>query len=89
MRISGISGSGLCGGQNKGSETEMVWTCEEEMHRPVTRREKLAIEGTMRGRGRLKKYWGELIRQNMMQFHVIEDMTLDKRVWRTCIRVEG
>ncbi|KAG5569861.1 hypothetical protein H5410_059627, partial [Solanum commersonii] len=28
-RLSGKGGSGLCGGQAEGSETEMIWTCEE------------------------------------------------------------
>ncbi|KAG5575452.1 hypothetical protein H5410_055586, partial [Solanum commersonii] len=28
-----ISENGLYGGQDKGSEIEMVWTCEEEMRR--------------------------------------------------------
>lgn len=41
----------------------------------VTRRERLAIKGTVRGRGSPMKYWGQLVRQNVMQLHVIEDMT--------------
>ncbi|KAG5586470.1 hypothetical protein H5410_046904 [Solanum commersonii] len=32
-KLKGEGGSGLCGGQAEGSETEMVWTCEETMHR--------------------------------------------------------
>ncbi|KAG5628180.1 hypothetical protein H5410_013398 [Solanum commersonii] len=57
---------------------EMVWTCEEAAERP---------EGTRRGRGRPKKYWGEVIRQDLAQLHLIEDMTLDRKEWRSSIKV--
>ncbi|KAG5606833.1 hypothetical protein H5410_028325 [Solanum commersonii] len=55
---------------------------------PVRRCEGLAIEGTRRGRGRPKKYWGEVIRQDLAQFHITEDMTLDRKEWRSRIKVE-
>ncbi|KAG5572096.1 hypothetical protein H5410_061862 [Solanum commersonii] len=42
-----------------------------------------------RGSGRPKKYWGEVIRQDMTQLQLIEDMTLDRRLWRSQIRIEG
>lgn len=38
---------------------------------------------------RPKKYWGEVIRHNMAQRQLTEDMTLDRKLWRTGIRVEG
>ena len=41
-----------------------------------------------RGRGRPKKYWVEVIRQDMEQLQLTEDMTLDRKVWRTRIRAE-
>lgn len=45
-----------------GSAIEMVWTCQEERHRRTGGRcKKLVIKGTRRGRGKLKKYWGEMI----------------------------
>lgn len=47
----------------------------------------MILGGPRRGRGRLKKHWGKVIRHDMTQPEVIEDMTLDKRVKRTCIRV--
>jgi len=59
--------------------------CADAPMRPC---ERLVIEGTRRGRCRLKKYWGEAIRQDMTQLQVTKDMTLDRRVWRTRIRVE-
>ncbi|KAF3628760.1 putative Ribosomal protein S9 [Capsicum annuum] len=53
---------------------------------PVRRCERLALDGFKRGRGRPKKYWGEVIRRDMEQLQLTEDMTLDRKVWRTRIR---
>ncbi|KAF3645330.1 putative pre-mRNA-processing factor 6-like [Capsicum annuum] len=53
---------------------------------PVRRCERLALDGFKRGRGRPKKYWGEVIRRDMKQLQLTEDMTLDRKVWRTRIR---
>ncbi|KAG5594214.1 hypothetical protein H5410_035446 [Solanum commersonii] len=39
------------------------------------------------GRGRPKKYWGEVIRQDLAQLHLTQDMTLDRKEWRSCIMV--
>ncbi|WMV56312.1 hypothetical protein MTR67_049697 [Solanum verrucosum] len=55
---------------------------------PVRRCEGLVVEGTRRGRGRPKKYWGEVIRQDLAQLHITEDMTLDRKEWRSRIKVE-
>ncbi|KAL3363599.1 hypothetical protein AABB24_012720 [Solanum stoloniferum] len=56
---------------------------------PVRRSEGLVVEGTRRGRGRPKKYWGEVIRQDLAQLRITEDMTLDRKEWRSRIKVEG
>ena len=56
---------------------------------PVRRCERLASVGSRRGRGRPKKSWGEVIRQDMAQLELTEDMALDRRVWRSKIMVEG
>ncbi|KAG5600808.1 hypothetical protein H5410_032178 [Solanum commersonii] len=56
---------------------------------PVRRCEGLVVEGTRRGRGRPKKYWGEVIRQDLAQLHLTEDMTLDRKEWRSRIKVVG
>ncbi|KAG5625059.1 hypothetical protein H5410_010277 [Solanum commersonii] len=45
----------------------------------VRESEGLVVEGTRRGRGRPKKYWGEVIRQDLAQLHLTEDMTLDRK----------
>nr|XP_018628897.1 uncharacterized protein LOC108946461 [Nicotiana tomentosiformis] len=56
---------------------------------PVKMCERLHMAGLRKGRGRLKKYWGEMIRHNMALCQVTEDMTLNKRLWMSKIRVEG
>ncbi|KAK4349244.1 hypothetical protein RND71_031999 [Anisodus tanguticus] len=53
---------------------------------PVRRCERLVMEGFSRGRGKPKKYWGEVIRRDMAQVQLTEDMTLDIGLWRTQIR---
>ncbi|KAF3685283.1 Sterol 3-beta-glucosyltransferase UGT80A2 [Capsicum annuum] len=49
------------------------------MDAPVRRWERLALDGFRRGRGRPKKYWGEVIRRDMEQLQLTEDMTLDRK----------
>ncbi|KAG5585655.1 hypothetical protein H5410_046089 [Solanum commersonii] len=90
----GKGGSGLCGGQAEGSKTEMVWTCEETGRRRPSEKVRGVgcrgyAEGTQRGRGRPKKYRGEVIRQDLAQLHLTEDMTLDRKEWRSHIKVVG
>ncbi|XP_019256336.1 PREDICTED: uncharacterized protein LOC109234728 [Nicotiana attenuata] len=55
----------------------------------VRRCERLAVAGLRRGRGRSKKYWGEVIRQDMALLQLTKDMIQDRRVWRSKIRVIG
>ncbi|PHT99388.1 Protein translocase subunit SecA [Capsicum chinense] len=49
--------------------------------------ERLVIVGTRKGRGRPKKYWGEVIRQDMAQLRITEDMALDNKI--CCTWAEG
>ncbi|XP_060183440.1 uncharacterized protein LOC132613435 [Lycium barbarum] len=56
---------------------------------PVRRCERLAVAGVRRDRGRTKKNWREVIRQDMAQLQLTEDMTLDRKIWRSRIRIEG
>ncbi|XP_070007030.1 uncharacterized protein [Nicotiana sylvestris] len=53
---------------------------------PVRRCERLAVVGTQRGSERPKKYWGEVIRQDMARLRITEDMTLDRELWRSSIK---
>ncbi|KAF3658531.1 hypothetical protein FXO38_13173 [Capsicum annuum] len=55
---------------------------------PVRRCERLALDGFRRSRGRPKKYWREVIRHDMEQLQLTEDIILDRKVWRSRIRVE-
>jgi len=54
---------------------------------PIRRCERLTLEVLPRGRGRPKKRWGEVIRQDMPQLQLTEDITLDRKVWRPRIRI--
>lgn len=54
----------------------------------VTRCERLNIVGLRRGKERPKKNWRELIRHDIAHVYLTKDVTLDKRLWRSTIRVE-
>ncbi|XP_070025856.1 uncharacterized protein [Nicotiana sylvestris] len=56
---------------------------------PVRRCERLALVGTRRGIGRPKKYWGEVIRQDIALLRITENMALDRKLWRSSIKVVG
>ncbi|PHU22615.1 Polycomb group protein VERNALIZATION 2 [Capsicum chinense] len=47
---------------------------------PVRRCEWLTMDEFRRGRGRSKKYWDEVFKQDMVRLLLIEDMTLDKKI---------
>ncbi|KAF3671889.1 putative ATPase family AAA domain-containing protein 1-like isoform X3 [Capsicum annuum] len=67
----------------------MKWRfASEAWDAPVRRCERLGRDDFKRGRGRPKKYWREVIRHDMEQLQLIEDMTLDRKLWRRRIRVE-
>ncbi|KAF3661591.1 hypothetical protein FXO38_11602 [Capsicum annuum] len=53
----------------------------------VRRCERPVIVGTRKGRGTPKKYWGEVIRQDMAQLRITEDMALDNKI--CCTWAEG
>ncbi|KAM3382160.1 hypothetical protein P3S68_007733 [Capsicum galapagoense] len=72
-------------------ETRLRWfghVKRRGMDAPVRRCERLALDGFRRGRGRPKKYWGEVIRRDMEQLQLTEDMTLDRKVWKMRITAE-
>ncbi|VFR01490.1 unnamed protein product [Cuscuta campestris] len=56
---------------------------------PVRRCERITVFGGSRGRGRPKKNWKEVIRQDLGLLTLTEDMALDRNLWRTRIRVAG
>ncbi|KAF3628949.1 putative prolyl 4-hydroxylase 3 [Capsicum annuum] len=51
---------------------------------PVRRCERLALDGFKQSRGRPKKYWREVIRRDMEQLRLTEDMTLDRKSKEEC-----
>ncbi|KAF3670793.1 hypothetical protein FXO37_08351 [Capsicum annuum] len=78
--------------ENKMWEVRLRWfghVMRRGVDAPVHRCERLALDGFRRGRGRPKKYWGEVIRRYMEQLQLTEDMTLDRMIWKTRIRAEG
>lgn len=49
---------------------------------PVRKCERLTLVGLRRGKDKPKKYLGELIRKYLELLQLIEDMILDRNVWR-------
>ncbi|KAM3308362.1 hypothetical protein P3S67_010106 [Capsicum chacoense] len=47
---------------------------------PVRWCENLALDGFRRGSDRPKNYWREVIRRDMEQLQLIEDMILDRKI---------
>lgn len=70
--------------KDKMREARLRWF--RHVHR---RLERLNVGGMRRGRVRSKKYWGELIKHDITQLYIIEDMSLYRKKWRSCIRIEG
>lgn len=85
--------SDLCGGKDEGGETKIVQACEKEMHScknsPVRSCEGLVVVGLRRGRDGPKKYWGVVIGQGMTCLSTTyQEMTLDRKMWRSKIRIQ-
>ncbi|XP_070005520.1 uncharacterized protein [Nicotiana sylvestris] len=77
---------------DKMREARLRWFGHVQRRRPyapVRRCERLVVEETRRGRERPKKYWGEMIRHDMARLQISEDMTLDKKLWKSSIKVIG
>lgn len=47
-----------------------------DQNSPIRRCEPLMMTESKRGRGRPKKYWGEVIKQDLTLLGLIKDMTL-------------
>ncbi|XP_070005996.1 uncharacterized protein [Nicotiana sylvestris] len=81
---------GVAPTEDKMQEARLRWSGHmrrRSTDAPVRRCERLTLEGLCRGRGRPKKRWGELIRQDMAQLQLTEDMPFDRKIWRSRIRV--
>ena len=55
----------------------------------MQRCETLAMDDFRQGRDRPKKYWREMIRHDMKKLQLTDYITLDKKVCRIQIRIEG
>ncbi|XP_070030132.1 uncharacterized protein [Nicotiana sylvestris] len=74
---------GVASVEDKMRELRLRWfrhVRRKSIDSPVWRCERLVMESLRRGRGRPKKYWGEVIRQDIALLQLTEDMTLDRRV---------
>ncbi|XP_070029240.1 uncharacterized protein [Nicotiana sylvestris] len=77
---------------NKMKEARLRWfghIQRRSTNAPVRRCERLAMVGTRRGIGRPKKYWGDVIMQDMERLRITKDTTLDRELWRSSIKVVG
>lgn len=56
---------------------------------PVRRRERLVLKGLRIGRDRPKKYWEEVITQDMALLQLTENMIMDRKLCRLRIKING
>ncbi|XP_047254608.1 uncharacterized protein LOC107843456 isoform X1 [Capsicum annuum] len=83
---------GVVSVEDKLREVRLRWfghVMRRGMDAPVRRCKGLVLEGFKRGRGRPKMYWRGVIRRDMEQLQLTEDITLDRKVWRKSIKLEG
>ncbi|XP_070010966.1 uncharacterized protein [Nicotiana sylvestris] len=69
--------------EDKMREARLRWfghVTRRSIDAPVSRCERLTLEGIRQGRGRPKKRWGEVIKQDIAQLQLTEDMTLDRKI---------
>ncbi|XP_047257721.1 uncharacterized protein LOC124889778, partial [Capsicum annuum] len=83
---------GVASVEDKLREVRLRWfghVMRRGMDAPVRRCERLALEGFKRVRGKPKMYWRGMIRRDMEQLQLTENMTLDRKVWRKNTKLEG
>ncbi|PHT41925.1 hypothetical protein CQW23_20779 [Capsicum baccatum] len=69
--------------EDKMREVRLRWfghVMKRGMDTPFRRCARLALDDSRRGRGRPKKHWRGVIRRDMEQLQLTEDMTLDRKV---------
>ncbi|KAF3670996.1 putative 2-dehydro-3-deoxyphosphooctonate aldolase [Capsicum annuum] len=74
---------GVASVDNKMREGRLRWfghVMRRGTNAPVRRCERLALDGFRKRRGRPNKYWREVIKHDMEQLQLTEDMTLDRKV---------
>ncbi|XP_070017052.1 uncharacterized protein [Nicotiana sylvestris] len=83
---------GVSSVEDKLRESRLRWfghVKKRDIAASVRRCERLSMAGLRKGRGRPKKYWGHVVRQDISVLQLTEDMTHDIKVWRSRIRVVG
>ncbi|XP_075103437.1 uncharacterized protein LOC142178019 [Nicotiana tabacum] len=83
---------GVASVKDKMRESRLRWfglVKRKSIDAPVRRCERLVLESLRRGRSRPKKYWGEVIREDMALLQLTEDMTLNRRVRRSSIKSDN
>ena len=81
---------GVASIEDKIRETRLRWfghIRRRNMDAPVRRCEKLERPDYKRSRGRPKNSWSEVIRHDLKTLGLVEDMTQDRRLWRSRIKV--
>jgi len=70
-------------------ETRLCWfrhIRRTNMDAPIRRCERIARPDSRRSRGRPKKSWSEVIRYDLKTLRLVEDMTQDRKFWKSRIR---
>ena len=71
------------------SRLRWFWHVQRRLsYAPVLRCEALALGDVRRGRGRPKKSWMKVIRQDISLLSLSEDMIMDRDHWRRSIRAD-
>ena len=76
---------------DKMRESRLRWfghVQRRQLTEPVRRCEVLPLGVFRRGRGRPKKSWKEVIRQDLSALALTEDMAMDRAHWRASIRAD-
>jgi len=75
--------------EEKLRETRLRWFghVKRSVNAPVKRCEAINILHFKGGRGRLKRSWDEVIRKDMKLIGLTEDMTQDRNLWRSRIKI--
>ncbi|XP_070025164.1 uncharacterized protein [Nicotiana sylvestris] len=73
---------GVSSVEDKLQELRLRWfghVKRRDIDAPVRRCKRLSIVGLRKGRGRPKKYWAEVVRQDISLLQLTEDMTHDRK----------
>ena len=76
--------------EDKMRETRLRWfghIRRRSRDAPVRRCERLECSEYRRSTGRPKKSWSEVIRHDLRTLGLVEDMTQDRKLWRSSIKV--